>query len=127
MHGSVAAGAVCTDGSNRAASRSPATSPLGESEAFPRVWGLRCYRPLLENLRSAFPVRTSPLTWGILDFRVGRKVFATLGYPDIRWAMVKLPLQQQALFVRSHPEVFTAWKNVAPASLVAQQPVERAK
>ena len=71
--------------------------------------------------------------------------------------MVKLPPQQQALFVRSHPDVFTpvkggwgargatsiklraaksealrralqvAWKNVAPASLVAQQPVERAK
>ena len=30
------------------------------------------------------------------DFRVGGKIFATLGYPDARWAMVKLTPEQQA-------------------------------
>lgn len=29
------------------------------------------------------------------DFRVGGKIFATLGYPDKEWAMVKLTPEQQ--------------------------------
>ena len=41
------------------------------------------------------------------DFRVGGKIFATLGYPDERWAMVKMSPQQQAQFLKSHPEVFS--------------------
>jgi hypothetical protein len=83
------------------------------------------------------------------DFRVHKKIFATLGYPDPRWAMVKLTPAQQQSFVRTHPGVFmpvrggwglkgstnvklrtatvaivqpaleAAWHNVAPKSLVA--------
>lgn len=41
------------------------------------------------------------------DFRVGGKIFATLGYPDARWAMVKLQPEQQAKFVAAKPEVFS--------------------
>ena len=41
------------------------------------------------------------------DFRVGGKIFATIGYPDARWAMVKLKPVQQAKFVAAKPEVFT--------------------
>jgi hypothetical protein len=44
------------------------------------------------------------------DFRVRNKVFATLGYPDIRWGMVKLTPEQQALLVARHPEMFSAVK-----------------
>lgn len=33
------------------------------------------------------------------DFRVNGRIFATLGYPDKEWAMVKLPPDQQAEFV----------------------------
>lgn len=33
---------------------------------------------------------------GHADFRVGKTVFASLGYPDARWAMVKLTPAQQA-------------------------------
>jgi hypothetical protein len=44
------------------------------------------------------------------DFRVGGKVFATLGYPSARWAMVKLMPDQQQDFVRAEPEVFVAVK-----------------
>jgi hypothetical protein len=40
------------------------------------------------------------------DFRVGGKVFATLGYPDKTHAMVKLSPAQQEDFVASHPNVF---------------------
>jgi hypothetical protein len=40
------------------------------------------------------------------DFRVGGKIFATLGYPDEDSAMVKLPRDAQAEFVRSNPGIF---------------------
>ena len=39
------------------------------------------------------------------DFRVGGKIFATLGPGEV-WGMVKLTPQQQALFVRTEPNVF---------------------
>jgi len=81
------------------------------------------------------------------DFRVGRKIFATLGYPDERWGMVKLTPEQQEAFVAADPAVYApvqggwgqrgatnvllpkarvaslrtalmaAWRNVAPAKL----------
>lgn len=81
------------------------------------------------------------------DFRIGRKVFATLGYPDAAWGVVKLTPEQQAEIVAAHPTVFVpvagawgrkgstnvklrpatqellrpalaaAWRNVAPATL----------
>ncbi len=44
------------------------------------------------------------------DFRVGGKVFATLGYPDGRWGMVKLTPGQQEALLRTEPGVFTAVK-----------------
>jgi hypothetical protein len=40
------------------------------------------------------------------DFRVGGKIFATLGYPDADWGMVKLQPSQQAEFVAAAPDVF---------------------
>ncbi len=40
------------------------------------------------------------------DFRVKGKIFATLGYPDETFAMVKLNLEQQARFVASSPKAF---------------------
>ena len=83
------------------------------------------------------------------DFRVRGKVFASLGYPEDGWGMVKLtPVQQQRL-VKAHPGVFVpakgawgvkgsttvrlrdaqtgtvsdalgaAWRNTAPASLAS--------
>ena len=44
------------------------------------------------------------------DFRVGGKIFATLGYPDDRHAVVMLPPDEQARFLRSMPHVFAAVK-----------------
>jgi hypothetical protein len=87
---------------------------------------------------------------GHADFRVGKRVFATLGYPDEQWGMVKLTVEQQAMLVEAEPEIFRpvpggwgkrgstnvrlaktntktlrsalmmAWRNVAPKALVAQ-------
>ena len=81
------------------------------------------------------------------DFRVGGKIFATLGYPDERWGMVKLTPEQQEAFVAADPAVYApvqggwgqrgatnvllpkarvaslrtalmaAWRNVAPVKL----------
>jgi hypothetical protein len=44
------------------------------------------------------------------DFRVRDRIFATLGYPDSTWGMVKLTPEEQASFVRSEPKVFTPVK-----------------
>jgi hypothetical protein len=43
---------------------------------------------------------------GHADFRVGKRIFATLGYPDADWAMVKLTPEQQAIVVEAEPEIF---------------------
>ena len=40
------------------------------------------------------------------DFRVGGKIFATLGYPDKSWGMVKLSPDEQRTFVPASPGVF---------------------
>lgn len=82
------------------------------------------------------------------DFRVGGKIFATLGYPDEGWGMVKLTPEQQEAFTGAEPDVYVpvkggwgrggatcvrlraaktrslrvalavAWENVAPRRLV---------
>ena len=86
------------------------------------------------------------------DFRVGKRVFASLGYPDSTWAMVKLAPAQQSVLIRQFPKVFVpvkgtwgaqgstqvklraatrasvwpalvaAWHDRAPRKLVAQNP-----
>ena len=44
------------------------------------------------------------------DFRIRGKVFATLGYPDKAWGMVKLTPEQQRAFVQSDPAAFVPVK-----------------
>lgn len=44
------------------------------------------------------------------DFRVGGRIFATLGYPDSDWAMVKLYPDQQRDFVAAAPRMFAPVK-----------------
>jgi hypothetical protein len=90
------------------------------------------------------------------DFRVGKKIFATLGYPDAAFAMIKLTPEQQAALVATEPKVFMpvpggwgrsgstnvrlkaaraatlkralalAWENVAPKALAGQAPSRQA-
>ena len=40
------------------------------------------------------------------DFRVGKRIFATLGYPDDAWGTVKLTPEQQSMLVEAEPEIF---------------------
>lgn len=44
------------------------------------------------------------------DFRVRGKIFATLGYPDEEWGMVKLTPVQQSQAVEEEPEAFVPVK-----------------
>ena len=83
------------------------------------------------------------------DFRVGGRIFATLGSPDASHGMVKLSREQQEMFLRVSPDAFApakgswgrsgstivvlkraksamlrdamvaAWRNVAPKRLAA--------
>jgi hypothetical protein len=43
---------------------------------------------------------------GHADFRVGKRIFATLGYPDDDWGMVKLTPDQRSVLVGAEPEIF---------------------
>jgi hypothetical protein len=40
------------------------------------------------------------------DFRIGGKIFASLGVPDKNYAMVKLTPEQQRVFIHKAPKVF---------------------
>lgn len=44
------------------------------------------------------------------DFRVGGKIFASLGYPDNEHGMVVLPAEDQARLVKTYPKIFTPAK-----------------
>jgi len=102
------------------------------------------------RLALGFPEATEGAHMDHPDFRVGGKIFATLGYPDMGVGMVKLFPDQQKGFVRAEPKVFApvnglwgrrgatyvrlkpakkpsvrramaaAWRNTAPRKLVAQ-------
>ncbi|MPZ33381.1 MAG: MmcQ/YjbR family DNA-binding protein [Rhodospirillales bacterium] len=47
---------------------------------------------------------------GHADFRAGGKVFASLGYPDKDWGMVKLAPEQQEMLVAAEPVMFVPVK-----------------
>ena len=59
------------------------------------------------------------------DFRVRGKVFATLGYPAAGFAMVKLTVDQQEMFVHVDPVAFTpvkgAWGLRGATSIVLEK------
>jgi hypothetical protein len=41
------------------------------------------------------------------DFRVGGKIFATLGHPDGEWGMVSLSPEEQHNYLTAAPDAFT--------------------
>lgn len=63
------------------------------------------------------------------DFRVGGKIFATLGYPDLRWALVKLRPEQQNTVIAASPEIFSpasgAWGRRGSALVLLEHVDER--
>lgn len=48
---------------------------------------------------------------GHADFRVGGKIFATLGYPQDGFAALMLTPEDQDAFVRMHPKTFVPVRN----------------
>ncbi|MEN3370590.1 MAG: hypothetical protein V7609_2733 [Verrucomicrobiota bacterium] len=44
------------------------------------------------------------------DFRVGNRIFASLGYPDKEHGMVILPQEEQAGLMQKHPKIFAPAK-----------------
>lgn len=96
-----------------------------------------------------FPEAVESAHMGHPDFRVNKKIFATLRYPDAGWGMVKLTPEQQRRAMEAEPDAFVpcagawgrqgathvklravkkgalqraltlAWRNVAPARLIA--------
>ena len=64
------------------------------------------------------------------DFRVGGRIFATLGYPDDKWGMVSLTPDQQQSWVRTHPSGFApvkgAWGEQGATSVRLQAVEEEA-
>ena len=62
------------------------------------------------KLALSLPQSSESLHQNHPDFRVGKRVFATLGYPDSTWGMVKLRPAQQRRWVALHPKVFVAVK-----------------
>lgn len=58
------------------------------------------------RLALSFPEAVEGGHMGHADFRVGGRIFATLGYPSARSAVVMLTPQDQDLIVRDHPRAF---------------------
>lgn len=63
------------------------------------------------------------------DFRVGGKIFATLGYPDQEHGMVILPPEEQARLTKSHSKMFFPAKGAwgrSGSTLVRLELIDRA-
>jgi len=58
------------------------------------------------RLALALPEALEKSHMGHPDFRVGGKIFATLGSPDVRHGMVKLTPDQQEAFTSAEPAAF---------------------
>ena len=62
------------------------------------------------RLALAMPEASEEAHMGHPDFRVGGRIFATLGYPDEGWGMVALTPDLQEAFVTAEPQVFVPVK-----------------
>ena len=58
------------------------------------------------RLALALPEAVESAHMGHADFRVGGKIFATLGYPETGWGVVNLPPEEQEVRVQAAPSVF---------------------
>ena len=61
------------------------------------------------------------------DFRVGGRIFATLGYPDEGWGVVMLSPEEQARVCAAEPEVFVPVKGAWGRAGNTQVNLEAAK
>jgi hypothetical protein len=66
---------------------------------------LRMTAAEFRRLALSLPEASEAAHMGHPDFRVGGKIFATLG-PDEEWGMVKLTADEQAALIKSEPDAF---------------------
>jgi hypothetical protein len=59
------------------------------------------------RLALALPGAEEKSHMGHPDFRVGKKIFATLGYPDRKFGTLMISPLEQEVLVRQHPRAFT--------------------
>jgi hypothetical protein len=130
--------------------RPPLNFTVGRARDVPARFDAAVTPTAFRKLALSLPEACESSHVGHPDFRVRKRIFATLNYPNAAWGMVKLTPAEQELFVRSHPLVFkpvrggwglkgatsvklrtatipilrpalmAAWKNAAPPSLVAR-------
>ncbi len=62
------------------------------------------------ELALSFPAVTESAHMAHPDFRAHGRIFATLGYPDSDWGMVKFSPPDQKHFIDLHPRCFVAAK-----------------
>src|SRR5271156_3864074 len=79
----------------------PRRSGRCEGEASDREPSMRSSR--FRQIALGLPGTIEASHQGHADFRIGKRIFATLGYPD---DMVKLTPEQQAVLVEAEPEIF---------------------
>lgn len=58
------------------------------------------------RMASSLPEVVEGSHMGHADFRVGGKIFATLGYPSDQYGVVMVTPQDQDLLIRDHPKTF---------------------
>lgn len=67
---------------------------------------------------------------GHADFRVAGKIFATLGYPNDRFGVVRLSPQDQDLMARGYPKTFApvpgAWGSGGATTILLRGAAKRA-
>ena len=62
------------------------------------------------KIATRLPEAVESAHMGHPDFRVRGKIFASLGYPEAGWGMVKLTPEQQALCLEAEPAMFAPAK-----------------
>jgi hypothetical protein len=63
-------------------------------------------RQEFRRIALSFPETDAKSHMGHPDFRVAGKIFATLGYPDTAWGMLKITPLEQRMFRQAEPEAF---------------------
>ena len=75
----------------------------------------------LRHLALGFPGASESAHMNHPDFRLGGKIFASLGYPGEGWGMVKLTPAQQESLIRQSPKAFVpcagAWGRAGSTSV----------